>query len=549
MEIYRSCLCPDCNSEVKIYNGDYLFSYNIECLNGHKQSNIDLDLILEKRRAKHNLFKCKSHRKKIILHCFTCNEDICPICYSDIHKTHKIEYFKKLTLDSRGKYDIEYNSNKVKEILQIFLTELNNFQSKINLYIDTFKTQLRKQYDFRTELINNIIGNNNSYIDIENYKTHSNSEAYKKIDEYINKFINKVTFLQKYDCLKVIYEELIKKSKYIEEKKIISRINDYINLNLLPLNDNLFMQCKKNYMANTSEITIFKENFEKKTNKCIYEPITTQSFPFIINKGPILIDNFNKNEHKSEFYNIANNSVIKMTILNEVKDNDKDNCIINIVNVDKIRALVNLSENKNVVFDSDGIIYLYNDSFKEEKLLGKNPRTFSIVDNSLKINEKSFVYTLKNDQKINTVIYNMNVDNNNDIEILQIKTNGLTPMPFSYMKNKDILLSLCYKYKYNNIKENNYYCIYLINFKTQIPEIFQIININYYEMSKKILYFNCFNDESFYFPISQNTYKNEMFYNVIYISQYKLIKGEFIEVSRIKKEDDFSLKRFNSYGS
>ena len=305
-------------------------------------------------------------------------------------------------------------------------------------------------------------------------------------------------------------------------------------------------------MANNSEITIFKENFEKNTNKYNYESILTKSFPFIINKGPILIDNSNKNDNECQFYTIANNSVMKITILNKEDTNDNnnnnDNCIINIINVDKIRALVNLSDNQNVVFNSDGLIYLYDGSFKEEKLIGKNPRTFSMVDNSLKINEKSFVYTLKNDQKINTIIYNMNIEDNN-IEIFQIKTNGLTPMPLFFIKNKDILISLCYKYKYNNIKENNYYCICLINFKTQIPEIFQIININYYEMSKKMLYFNCFNDESFYFPISQSTYKNEMFYNVIYISQYKLIKGEFIEVSRIKKEDDISLKRFNSYGS
>ena len=381
---------------------------------------------------------------------------------------------------------------------------------------------------------------------------HSNSEAYKKIDEYITKFITKVTFLEKYDCLKVVFEELIKKSKFIEEKKIIRRINDYINLNLLPLKNNLFIQCKKNYMANNSEITIFKENFEKNTNKYNYESILTKSFPFIINKGPILIDNSNTNDNECQFYTIANNSVMKMTILNREDTNDNnnnnDNCIINIINVDKIRALVNLSDNQNVVFNSDGLIYLYDGSFKEGKLIGKNPKTFSMVDNSLKINEKSFVYTLKNDLKINTIIYNMNIEDN-DIEIHQIKTNGLTPMPLFFIKNKDILISLCYKYKYNNIKENNYYCICLINFKTQIPEIFQIININYYEMSKKMLYFNCFNDESFYFPISQSTYKNEMFYNVIYISQYKLIKGEFIEVSRIKKEDDISLKRFNSYGS
>ena len=553
----RSFLCPDCNNQLKVTNGDYLFTYNIQCPNGHKQSNIGLDLILEKRQPENNLFRCKNHRKKPLFHCFTCNEGICSLCYNDLHKTHEIEYFKKLTLDSRGKYNIEYNLNKQKEILQIFLTELNNFQSKINLYIDTFKSQLKKQYEFRTEIINNIIGNNTSYIDIENFKIHANSESYKKIDENINKFINKTRFLEKYDYLKNIFEEIIIKNKYIEEKKVINRINDYINLNLVPLtNDsNLFIQNKKNYIGNISELTIFKEIFEKKNDTYKYEPIITKSFPFIINKGPILIDNSNKKDKTISFFCLSDNSIIKMMIINEYNKEDscqKENIIINMINVDNIRALVSLTENKNIIFNIQGKILLYNDLFKENKIIGKTPRTFNIVDNTLKISENAYVYTLKNDQKINTIIYYMEIIDNEDeslLETKEIKTNGLTPMPLFYLKDKKILLSLCYKYKYNNIKENNYYCICLINFKTEYPEIFQIININYYEITKKILYFNCFNDESFYFPISQQTYKNEMFYNVIYISQYKFIKGELIEVSKIKKEDDLSLKRYNSYGN
>ena len=561
MEISRSFLCPDCNNELKIYKGDYLFTYNIECANSHKQSNIDIELILEKRKAKQSLFRCKNHRKKLLIHCFTCNEDICSLCLNDLHKTHEIQYFRDLTLDSRGQYNMEYNLNKQKEILQIFLTELNILQSKINLYINTFKSQLKKQYEFRNELINNITGNNISYIDIENYRLHSNSNTHRKIDENINKFINKGKFLDKYDYLKNIFEEMITKNKYIEEKKVTKRINDYINLNLIPLkNKNLFMQNKKNYIGNMSEMTIFKEQFDINTQKYKYEPIITKVFPFIINKGPILIDNLNKNDTSCSFYCVSDNSVIKMTLINkedeDIKENnnskEKENFIINIINVDNIRALVNLSENKNIVFNSKGIIHLYNDLFNDFKILGKNPRTFNIVDNSLKINDNSFVYTLKNEQKINNIIYYMDLGENGDdnfIEIKQIKTNELTPMPLFYIKNKEILISLCYKYKYNNIRENNYFCICLINFKLDIPEIFQILNINYYEISKKILYFNCFNDESFYFPITQSTYKNEMFYNVIYILQYKLIDGQLVEVSRIKKEDDLSIKRFNSYGS
>ena len=554
MEIPRSFLCPDCKEQLKINNGDFLFTYNIKCPNGHKQLNVDLDLILEKRMPKSNSFKCKNHHRKIIFHCFTCNEDICSLCYSDLHKTHEIEYFKKLTLDSRGKYDIEYNFNKQKEILQIFLTELNNFQSKINLYIDIFKSQLKKQYEFRKEIINNIIGSKISFIDIENFTLHSNSDSYKKIDESLSKFINKVTFLDKYAYLKNIFEEIIIKSKYIEEKKVINRINDYIDLNLIPLNiNNLFLQNKKNYIANISEVTIFEEKLEKNSIIYKYKPIISKSFPFIITKGPIIIDDETKQDKKISFYCISNNLVLKMCILNHEAENNKgENVIVNMINVDNIMALLNLTDNKNIVFDTKGKIYLYNNSFNENQLVGQTPGIFNIVDNLLKISDNSLVYTLKNEQKINTIIYYMEMCENKDenlIETKEIKTSGLTPMPLFYIKNKKILLSLCYKYKYNNIKENNYFCICLINFKIEQPEIFQIININYCEISKKLLYFNCFNDESFYFPISQSTYKNEMFYNVIFISQYKLIKGELIEVSKIKKEDDLSLKRFNSYGS
>jgi hypothetical protein len=459
-----------------------------------------------------------------------------------------------LTLDSRAKYDNEFNLNKLKQIFQIFVTELNNFQSKLNLYIDIFKSQLKKQFEFRTELVTNITANSTTYIDIENYKMHSVSETYNELDKKINKFISKISFLEKFDCIKDICEELIKKNKYIEGKKINNRINDYINLNLTPINNNdLFIQLKKNYIANVSELTIFKENKEINSDKYTYEPLLSKSFPFIINKGPILIDN--KNKEENSFFCLANNSVLKVTVLNDKSDHnnieigEENNFIINIINVDKVKALVYLTIDKNIIFDTEGKIFLYNDLFKNGKFIGKTNRIFNIVDNSLKIDENTFVYTLKNDTKINTVIYTMYITDEDTDNIYEIQTNELTPMPIIYIKEKKILLSLCYKYKYNNIKENNYFCIGLIDFSSDTPTMFQIININYYEISKKILYFNCFNDDSYYFPITQPTYKNEMFFNVIYIAQYKFINGELMEVSRIKKEDDLSIKRYNSYGN
>ena len=553
MEIYRSFLCPECDELCKIKSGDYLFSYNIECSQGHKQTNLDQDFLLKKRKIKKNSFKCKNHHKWNKIHCYSCNEDICFLCYKDLHQNHKFEYLKNLKLGTREEYNNNYNLNKQKEILQIFLTELNTFQIKFDLYIDTLKSQLKNQNEFRSELIKNISETNFSFVDIENFNIHSKNDIYKKIEEFIEGFINKSTFLEKYEYLKGILNELIKKGKYIEERKMVSRINNYIDLNLMPLNhDNLFIQCKKNYISNNSEITIFQENFEKIEQKYDYKPLITKTFPFIINKCPILLENIPIIYNETPFYCISDNSVIKFNIIKNqafIGEIPKYDCIINQFNVFKTAALTVLSQDKNIIFDCDRNITLYDDSFSNQtsKILNqKLPGEYSTIDNALTIDKNSFIFTIKNFNNTEPNIYSINLDEEN---MYKINTNGLTPLPLSYMKQKKLLISFCYEYKYNNIKANNYFYICLINFAVEKPEIIQMININYYDISKKVFYFNCFGEDSFYFPVCQQTYNKEMFYKIIYISQYKLIKGEFREVSRIKKEDDFSLKKFNSFGS
>ena len=552
MEMLRSFLCPNCDELCKINNGDYLFSYNIECLYGHKQTNLEQEFLLMKRKVKQNIFKCKNHRKKNQIHCYTCNEDICILCFKDMHQNHKYEYLKNLKLGTREEYNNNYNLNKQKEILQIFLTELNAFQAKFDLYIDILKEKLKKQNEFKFELFKNISENNFSFIDIENFNINSKNDIYKKMEDFMEKFINQNTFLEKYEYLKNILDELIKKGKYIEEKKVVNRINNYIDLNLMPLNnDNLFVQCKKNYISNNSEITIFQEIIDKDRENYDYIPIISKNFPFIINKCPILLENVPKIDNETSFYCISDNSVIKLMIKKqlEIGEDPKFDCIINIFNTLATTALTVLTKDKNIVFKSNQNIILYDDNFSIEnakELNQKLPGEFSTVENVLTIDKNSFIFTIKNFNSTEPNIYLIKVDEDS---LYKINTNDLTPLPLFYMKQKKILISFCYEYKYNNIKDNNNFYITLINFNVEKPEIVQMININYYDISKKVFYFNCFNDDSFYFPICKQTYNKEMFYKVIYISQYKLIKGEFREVSRIKKEDDFSLKKFNYYGN
>ena len=552
MEMLRSFLCPNCDELCKVNNGDYLFSYNIECLYGHKQTNLEQEFLLMKRQVKQNIFKCKNHRKKNQIHCYTCNEDICILCFKDMHQNHKYEYLKNLKLGTREEYNNNYNLNKQKEILQIFLTELNAFQAKFDLYIDILKEKLKKQNEFKFELFKNISENNFSFIDIENFNINSKNDIYKKMEDFMEKFINQNTFLEKYEYLKNILDELIKKGKYIEEKKVVNRINNYIDLNLMPLNnDNLFVQCKKNYISNNSEITIFQEIIDKDRENYNYIPIISKNFPFIINKCPILLENVPKIDNETSFYCISDNSVIKLMIKKqlEIGEDPKFDCIINIFNTLATTALTVLTKDKNIVFKSNQNIILFDDNFSIEnakELNQKLPGEFSTVENVLTIDKNSFIFTIKNFNSTEPNIYLIKVDEDS---LYKINTNDLTPLPLFYMKQKKILISFCYEYKYNNIKDNNNFYITLINFNVEKPEIVQMININYYDISKKVFYFNCFNDDSFYFPICKQTYNKEMFYKVIYISQYKLIKGEFKEVSRIKKEDDFSLKKFNYYGN
>ena len=552
MEMLRSFLCPNCDELCKVNNGDYLFSYNIECLYGHKQTNLEQEFLLMKRKVKQNIFKCKNHRKKNQIHCYTCNEDICILCFKDMHQNHKYEYLKNLKLGTREEYNNNYNLNKQKEILQIFLTELNAFQAKFDLYIDILKEKLKKQNEFKFELFKNISENNFSFIDIENFNINSKNDIYKKMEDFMEKFINQNTFLEKYEYLKNILDELIKNGKYIEEKKVVNRINNYIDLNLMPLNnDNLFVQCKKNYISNNSEITIFQEIIDKDRENYDYIPIISKNFPFIINKCPILLENVPKIDNETSFYCISDNSVIKLMIKKqlEIGEDPKFDCIINIFNTLATTALTVLTKDKNIVFKSNQNIILYDDNFSIEnakELNQKLPGEFSTVENVLTIDKNSFIFTIKNFNSTEPNIYLIKVDEDS---LYKINTNDLTPLPLFYMKQKKILISFCYEYKYNNIKDNNNFYITLINFNVEKPEIVQMININYYDISKKVFYFNCFNDDSFYFPICKQTYNKEMFYKVIYISQYKLIKGEFREVSRIKEEDDFSLKKFNYYGN
>ena len=271
----KKFLCQTCESPLKIKEGDFIFSFDINCDNEHKLKNIDLDDLLSMRKIYNNinLFQCKKHKKRNMMHCFDCEEDICFLCYKELHKSHKIEYIKNLDLSYHEKFSIKNYLDIEKRTIDTFLNELFNFQNKLNLYIKILAKGIIQYHKLRTELFNDLSEKNISYIDINNNKQFRNHKYLVKMIDFSNEFINCETFLKKYDFLKDMIELLVKKGEFLKEKKIKKNYNTYKNNKIFPINNKYFInlnesniEIAKNISNINSEIFDYKIIFRKYIN-------------------------------------------------------------------------------------------------------------------------------------------------------------------------------------------------------------------------------------------------------------------------------------------
>ena len=191
------------------------------------------------------------------MHCFDCDEDICFICFKKLHKNHKIEYLCSLAPDDCLKYEYKEMIKKRKYILDTFLSELVDFQNKLNLYIDILKKQIRNYHELQCKLIDNSIEKDCSFIDIDNIKNFLDNKSYQYIDDYSKRFAFSGTFIEKYDYLKNIFELLLKKGKYIEQMSIIKKYYQFKKENIVPLGKKYFIS----YYDNILSVNKNKSNF------------------------------------------------------------------------------------------------------------------------------------------------------------------------------------------------------------------------------------------------------------------------------------------------
>ena len=194
--------------------------------------------------------------------------------------------------------------------------------------------------------------------------------------------------------------------------------------------------------------------------------------------------------------------------------------------------LLILSEDKYIIKEKRDL-NLYDNLFNKQKLIDLIDFNESYIT-SLIINENTFVYsTYINNHQNNNKIYIINID---DKFVDKYILNNCGEYFINFYENKKILFSY-----------DNYY-LYLINFKTVIPEVIQkieIINNNERIFNKPIcdvsyllqLLDNFNDDSSIYIKITQsNILVDCTFYFITYLIQFKIIEGELREISKIEIE-------------
>ena len=535
----KKFLCQTCDKQLKYSNGDFLFSFNLNCDNGHEEKNIDLgDLLIKRKQNNVEIFKCKNHKRKNIIHCFDCKEDICFNCYKESHKLHKIEYIEKLDFTKSQKASFKRVLVSSRKVIDRFLSDLLDFQNKLKTYISIIRNELMNYHILRTELVDDISQNNISYIDINNMKMILNDDYLKKIMNLANNFTLCKTFTKRYDILKNIFEELLKKGNYIEEQSVKEKYNKYNEMKtwLWPINNNYFIKTND---LNKHKFEIIKITSNKKFEFETIFDYTNYNFE----PQNIIIKEKNNIEEELSFYitnliNIGNHfykyELYEMKIQDLYKYNEKKTKfdIKKIKEFDRPINLLVLSENKIIVQRGKDLL-LYNNSFTQEKKICNNELDNRFL-NMLKINENTFVYPNKD-------IFAINIDNE-FIDKFRIRNSG--SLLIYYFKNKKILIS----------RDDNYF--YLINFNVAIPEVFQKVETdsklanynndynysfyNYFQhkINNFIEILNCSNEDSIYISYSERKFENYLEHDITYFVQYSIIDNELKEISRIELRNE-----------
>ena len=479
--------------------------------------------MLAKRKINENIFKCKEHQKNNIILCVTCQKNICLYCCRNSHAKHKIEYLNFLKRDVVGNKLPFRITNNIKIINDNFFIDLDKFKNKYNINLDALKIIFENEYNLLYQMDDYNNNKGVTFIDIENIKNIFKLEGFEKYINFFNQFYDCNSASDKIKYLKLNFPDILIEEKNIIEPEKKNKIYDIINSNIIPINSQYYIKREiNNYFINIQiikDISINNENFK-------YQVLFDKKIDVPSDENEIVLADNDNVEKELSFFILSSYNIIKL-IINNLNNDCKYNIIRYNLLSDEFQSdlkkigLIHLDTNKNIIFKNSreiSRIYLYNDLFDNDKVV-KIRNIRELIEDYFKICQNKFVFSIYNGiHFIKIENENINIDReikfNRDMDIITF---------IYYNKNRKILFS--------KARKN----LYLISLNSINPEIIQILDMTGFDNIKYRYYF--FEEKSIYFYFNDN----HIFYDTIYLNQFKIIDGELksiqkIEIDEIKKK-------------
>ena len=260
-------------------------------------------------------------------------------------------------MDFAQQFDAKNLLKKENKIINIFVSELQLFQNKLNTYINSIKTQIIKEIKLRQELLNKILQKEFTYIDIQNAKAILDEESFKIINDYIDKFCNSKSFVEKYDYIKNILKEGIQQGKYLENLNI-SNIIKKLGMHIIPLKEKYFIKIIRETEKISTTLQIIKDNSDKYLKELKYNILSEKSFGCQFSQF-ILKNNINFEKELLLYaiqyrkaYQGINENLFEVKILNILDKNKIKYEIKQLFFNEKMFnfGLISLDINKNIIF-------------------------------------------------------------------------------------------------------------------------------------------------------------------------------------------------------
>ena len=303
-------ICPKCKENILIEFKDYKINLS-QCKNGHELNDLSIKdfertQYLDKSHIICNFCKEKNKGNTFnndFYYCFTCKDNICPLCQNkhdkshkiikyenkdnlcDIHKEGFIKYCYQCHKNLCMKCENEHKNHNLKYFGEILpsdekINEINELKSYLDKFNNDIKNIIKKLEDVK-EYINLYYNICNNYIEYN--KNNRNYQILMNINEFIsnnNNILNEMKNIILENNINNKVKYILNISDKIDDKNNINNINDILkneasnyiiaelDIDLNNLNSpikiiNSFEQFKKendikNYITNEEEY--FNEN-------------------------------------------------------------------------------------------------------------------------------------------------------------------------------------------------------------------------------------------------------------------------------------------------